>query len=360
LHRLNQLELSTAYPFLLSAYAAYHSTAISKGDFLDLLSVLENYLIRRQVCGEPSNYLNKMFPTLWRDIQIEVENGLTFRNALRQVLANKGYPSDRNVQQAIRTRKQYDSGSQQKLCLVLESINRYLDRDRGGHTVLNGSPTIEHILPQKPNASWKEELGEALDRTYRDYLHTLGNLTLVTQEWNSQLSNGPFQDKRNALSEHALKMNSAYFSQDISLWNESAILARADNLTEAFLAIWTAFGEASAVTQESYSAPKAVTICGETLPISDKTWRQFMKTVVEWVIQNHPDQFKHVRQQLETHFCDDLTGKKYPRDWHKLSNGTYVYQSDSARGHKSFCRRLLLAVGVPATAWNLEEAEVTA
>ena len=360
LHRLSQLELSTAYPFLLAAYAAYQSITISKDDFLDLLGVLENYLVRRQVCGEPTNYLNKMFPTLWRDTQIEVENGLTFRDALRQVLANKGYPSDRNVQQAIRTRKQYDSSSQEKLCLVLESINRYLHQGKGGYTVLDGSPTIEHILPQKPDSSWKKELNEAFDRTYRDYLHTLGNLTLVTQEWNSQLSNGSFKDKKATLSGHALKINSGYFSQEIPLWNEAAILARADILTEAFLAIWAAFGEASPVIQESYRAPKSVTICGESFQISDKTWRQFMKTVVEWVIQNHPDQFKHVRAQLETHFCDDLTGKKYPRDWHKLSNGTYVYQSDSARGHKSFCRRLLLAVGVPETDWSLEEAEVTA
>jgi len=359
LSRLNQLELSTAYPFLLAAYAAYDSTTISKDDFLDLLMVVENYLVRRQICGEPTNFLNKMFPTLWRDIQIEVENGLTFISAVKQVLSNKGYPSDRDVQQAIRTRKQYDSGSQEKLCLVLESINRYLHQGMGGYTVLDGSPTIEHILPQRPDSSWKESLGEAFDRTYRDYLHTLGNLTLVTQKWNTQLSNGPFKDKKDALSGHALKMNSDYFFQEIPLWNETTILARADSLTQAFLEVWAAFGEASTVAQQSYRAPKSVTICGETLPISDKTWRQFMKIVVEWVIQNRPNQFNHVRQQLETHFCDDLTGKKYPRDWHKLSNGTYVYQSDSARGHKSFCRRLLLAVGVGETAWSLEEAEVT-
>lgn len=359
LYRLSQLELSTAYPFLLAAYAAYHSSSISKNDFLDLLSVLENYLVRRQVCGEPTNYLNKMFPTLWRDIQIEAENGLTFRDALRQVLANKGYPSDRTIQQAIRTRKQYDSSSQEKLCLVLESINRYLHQGMGGYTVLDGAPTIEHILPQKPDSSWQDDLGEAFDRTYRDYLHTLGNLTLITQAWNSRLSNGPFQDKKEALSKHALQMNSGYFSQDISLWDEAAILARADKLTEAFLAIWTAFGEAKPITQESYRTPKAVTICGETIQISDKTWRQFMKTIVEWVIQNYPDQFKQVQQQLETHFCDDLTSKKYPRDWHRLSNGTYVYQSDSARGHKSFCRRLLLAVGVSENDWTLEETEAT-
>lgn len=126
LYRLNRLELSTAYPFLLMAFSAYHSAKITKDEFLDLLNVLENYLVRRQVCGEPTNFLNKMFPTLWRDIQIEMENDLPFKAALRQALGNRRYPSDRNVEQAIRSRKQYDSSSQEKLCLILESINRHL------------------------------------------------------------------------------------------------------------------------------------------------------------------------------------------------------------------------------------------
>jgi uncharacterized protein with ParB-like and HNH nuclease domain len=72
LTRLNQLELSTAYPFLLAAYHAYHSKNLSKDDFLDLLGVLENYLVRRHICGEPTNFLNKMFPTLWRDIKLRL------------------------------------------------------------------------------------------------------------------------------------------------------------------------------------------------------------------------------------------------------------------------------------------------
>lgn len=180
----------------------------------------------------------------------------------------------------------------------------------------------------------------------------------MTQEWNSQLSNGPFHEKKSALSGHALKINSSYFNQDISVWNETAILARAEQLSQSFLAIWPAFGEATSVTKENYHAPRSVTILGETLPLPDKTWRQFMKIVVEWIIENRSEHFEQARQQLETHFCEDLTGKKYPRDWHKLSNGIYVYQSDSARGHKSFCRRMLQAVGIPESDWCIEETEL--
>jgi Protein of unknown function (DUF1524) len=263
------------------------------------------------------------------------------------------------VQQAIRTRKQYDSGSQDKLCLILESINRQLYVGMGGYAVLNGSPTIEHIFPQRPDSSWKQDLGNGFDVIYRDYLHTLGNLTLITQDWNTQLSNGSFANKREALSRHALKINSDYFSQVTGLWDEAAILARADHLAQTFLSIWSAFGEASTTTKEIYRAPKSVTIRGETLQLANRTWRRLMKTVVEWTIEHYPERFHDIRKQLETHFCDDLTGKRYPRDWHPLSNGVYVYQSDSAKGHKSFCRRLLQVVEISEADWSIEESEVS-
>ena len=355
LGRLNDLELSTAYPFLLKAFFAYHANTLAKEDFLDLLNVLENYLVRRHVCGEPTNYLNKMFPALWRDIQVEIENSLPFKAALRQVLADKRYPSDKKLVQAIRLRKQYDSVSQKKLCLILESINRHLYRDTGGYAVLDDAPTIEHVLPQKPDASWEKKLGDEFINIYQEYLHTLGNLTLVTQEWNSQLSNGPFELKRDKLAQHALRINSNYFSQKIEIWDEAAILLRAEQLTQSFLAIWPAFGEAKPVAKESYRYPLSVTILGEKLSLPDKTWRQFMKTVAEWIIQNRPEQFNEVRRQLGIYFRDDIDRETSSRYWHQLSNGVYVYQNNSATQHKSLCRRMLNAVSISESDWSLEE-----
>lgn len=107
----------------------------------------------------------------------------------------------------------YDRRSQtrEKTCLILESVNKYLSAGSGGFTALDGAPTIEHIMPQTLDASWKKMLGSDGDRVYRECLHTLGNLTLVTQEWNSTLSNAPFAAKKERLARHALKINSTYF-----------------------------------------------------------------------------------------------------------------------------------------------------
>ncbi len=65
--RLNTLDLSTAYPFLLMLYDEYNSQNIDLEEFVESLNLLENYLVRRYICGKQTNYLNKMFPSIWKD-----------------------------------------------------------------------------------------------------------------------------------------------------------------------------------------------------------------------------------------------------------------------------------------------------
>ena len=60
--RLNILEIQTAYPFLLMAYDSFEKQRrISQHEFLELLKLLENYIVRRYVCGEATNYTNSCY-----------------------------------------------------------------------------------------------------------------------------------------------------------------------------------------------------------------------------------------------------------------------------------------------------------
>ncbi|MFZ1220628.1 MAG: HNH endonuclease family protein, partial [Chthoniobacterales bacterium] len=125
--------------------------------------------------------------------------------------------------------------------LVLESVNRRLSEGSGGYTVLDARPTIEHVMPQTLNDQWKEDLGIQWEQTHRDYLHTIGNLTLVTSEWNASLSNAPFAIKKPKLASHALRINNSYFSREIACWNRDGIRERADDVGETILQIWPSF-----------------------------------------------------------------------------------------------------------------------
>lgn len=361
--QLNTLEIQTAYPFLLIVYEAFESDEsdhkISQSEYLELLKILENYIVRRYICGEATNFTNKMFPTLWREIIDEMESSeaaqkLSFIEAVKKVLVSKNYPPNRKICQSIRTNKIYDNRNREKVVLILESINRLLSKGTGGYTVLSDAPTIEHILPQKLTDEWKTELGDNGDRIYQDYLHSFGNLTLITHDWNSSLSNSPFSIKKLAMANHALRINSDYFGQKIDIWNEQAILQRADFLADKFLEIWTAFGESTAPIKELYTQPLSVTIYGEKIDIPNKTWKQLRLKVVEWIIENRYQFFNVLRETVNI-FVDTTEGKNYPKDWHQLSNGVYMYNSSSAKQHIAYCRRILATVGIFESDWSIEQ-----
>jgi len=66
LARLKRLTLTTGYPFLLNCYHDYATGHLSAGEFVQILGILETFIIRRFVCGLPTSALNKMFPFLYR------------------------------------------------------------------------------------------------------------------------------------------------------------------------------------------------------------------------------------------------------------------------------------------------------
>jgi hypothetical protein len=176
--------------------------------------------------------------------------------SLKRVLSNRGYPGDARLRQLLATRPLYDKSTftRDRTTLVLDAVNRHLSAGTGGYTVLSGASTIEHILPQSMGPEWLDELGPNAEDLHREYVHTLGNLTLVTQDWNSSLSNAPFAIKRKRLAGHALRLNSDYFSEEIAAWDEAAIRARGAFLVEQILAIWPALAPGAVQAAPAASA----------------------------------------------------------------------------------------------------------
>ncbi len=245
LARLNVLEASTTFPFLLAACDAYQGQQLPESQWLGVLQTLENYLVRRYLADETTSFLNRLFSNLWNQVREEAKKQDTdVVTALKSYLAVRNYPSAARLRLRLMSRSLYDTSTltRQRTTLVLETINRHLSQGTGGYTVLSGASTIEHILPQDPDEDWLEALGADVERIKREYLHTLGNLTLVTQDWNSSLSNKSFTIKRQRLAGHALKINTDYFSQDIPEWDEDAICARCDWLIENVLTVWPSLG----------------------------------------------------------------------------------------------------------------------
>ena len=95
-------------------------------------------------------------------------------------------------------------------------------------------------MPQNAPLSeeWQEELGEDFKRIHKDYLHTIGNLTLTG--YNPELSNRPFQEKRNML-DGGFRYSPLNLNQSLAKtekWDEDAICDRAKALAQNACQVW--------------------------------------------------------------------------------------------------------------------------
>jgi hypothetical protein len=336
------LEIATAYPFLLYTYELREKEQITEDDFVEGLKILEIYIVRRYLAKESTNYLNKMFPTLSREIDIA-----KFAESLSKALVAKNFPSDLRLRQAAETVKLYDRSSQtrQKLALIFETVNRHLSAGTDAYTALAGDPTIEHIMPQTLSDEWKRQLGPMWMEDY-ELLHTLGNLTLVTQEWNSSLSNAIYQVKRSKLVAHGLLLNQAYFNNGQLEWNKDAIKARAEFLVEKIEQVWPAFGSLPE-SPGMKERPKSLTILGQTFTV--KSWRDVAEQTAE-VVSQISDDFEQIAESLPNY----LNREPFQLACRQLSNGWWLYVNLSADAVKRLCQSLLEEAGIPEDEFELE------
>lgn len=341
LERLNALEITTAYPFLLGIFDKYHNKVIDRSVILEVLRILENYMIRRYLAGEQSNYTNRMFPTLERELD---PNRLV--ESLRKVLIRKNYPSDNRIKEKLLTDNLYNKQTPQRLFILLNTINRYLSTGTDGYTTLNSEPTIEHIMPQQMNDEWRNHIGSEWATVHRDYLHTLGNLTLVTQGWNSSLSNGSFYDKKQKFTQHALLLNKEYFSdKQITTWDEKAIRNRTEYLTNLILSIWQPFGDLPDTLDVTGRQPKTLWVLGDKREVN--SWRDVIVQMAEIAITLAPN--TKLLIELPSYFSTEQKARS-----RQLSNGMWVSINFSGTSAIIFCERVISTLGGTQDDWRID------
>ena len=277
---------------------------------------------------------------------------------LRKIIVTKSYPTDSRVRREVLSEQVYDKRSQttNKIVLILESINRHLSTKAhsGGYTVLDNNGTIEHIMPQTLSFEWKEQLGIGWEETYTDYLHTFGNLTLVTQEWNSALSNSSFEAKKIKLIDHALRLNSEYFAQDISIWNSDAIRTRGEFLTKAILELWPELGTPPMVQKTAGTIPKTLMIMSQSFEVF--SWRDVLFITARTISELVDDFDNRVVNQMPSYF----SRQKFQGACRQLPNGWWLFMNFSAASIKNLCRNLISYAGIDEDEWRVEVEEALA
>jgi len=328
IHRLNRLDVTTAYPFLLACYDDYIHQTLSREEFLEVLKVLENFIVRRFVCSVSTKNFNKIFASLYQEVK---ESGLPFVESVKDILKKRGYPKDYEFERALREAKLYGSGDRkEKTKFILET----LEESFGHREQVNLEELqIEHVMPQTLTPWWKTHLGENFEFIYETLLHTLGNLTLTG--YNAELSNSDFEEKKSWYRDSHLELNT-YFSE-IKTWREGDIKLRAQELANQCLNIWSYFGKDNIVQQPEIQPEQGYTF--ETMHNGDYLQGEVLEIFEDF--QDSVLKLGEVREEILKQCIVYRVGNKTFVSVVPLQSGLKLYLNlpfNEVRHESSFCR----------------------
>lgn len=261
---LLELRADTTTPFLLQVHADALEGRLSASDHEAIVRLVEAYVFRRFVCDIPTNSHNKTFARL--DRSIRPSHYLESVQAAIQLLDSyRRFPADEEFVHGLTVKPVYNT----RLCnYLLEKLENQGRKE----PVPVHEYTVEHILPQNEtlSAEWRRDLGPDFKRIQRDYLHTLGNLTLTA--YNSKLSDRSFEFKKTVeggFAESPLRLNKTVAAE--AIWNEDAIQRRAATLTAKARTIWGAPGLPAAVLAAYQTQPEEAGSNGTTYSLDQFT-----------------------------------------------------------------------------------------
>jgi hypothetical protein len=170
LENIKELKVTTSYPLLLRLFNARQTGQLDDTELEKCLGLVESFIVRRVVCGVPTNPLNKLFVQWARNFP-DKNHVQWLHDSLASGGANRRFPKDAEFAGAFLNQSQYGRGTTRFiLCRLEKSFNHK-------ETVDLSTATIEHVLPQTLNQAWKDELGSEPEKVHATLVDTFGNLT---------------------------------------------------------------------------------------------------------------------------------------------------------------------------------------
>lgn len=239
LRSIKQLEINVSYPFLLPVYDDYITNYIDKNTFIEVLRLIQSYTWRRFIVGLPTNALNKIFMTLYTDV--DRSNYLkSIEKALIKKRSSQRFPNNIEIEAALKDKDLYNTQAKNRL-YYFEQMEHFRNPERVD--LSSAEITIEHIFPQNPDVKWKSDITETDYKLFSEkYLNTIANLTLSGN--NGALGNKAFSDKRDMNKDEGrqgyvysnLWMNEALKTKEV--WNIEELEERFKLLYNRYTSIW--------------------------------------------------------------------------------------------------------------------------
>ena len=213
---------------------AYEDDLLKEQEVERALSLLESYLMRREICGLPANSYWQKFSQI--SYQVEVNETLRyFMFRLFELRDTYRFPTNAEFRTALKNENIY---SRRNKRILLEQLENYDSKE-----ILDTSNcTIEHVMPQNRdlNNAWRQMLGRNWKDIQEIWVDRLGNLTLTA--YNQKYSDRSFIDKKtmeDGLSSSPIRLNK-YIAKH-NQWTDHEINKRGNYLSNKALSIWCYF-----------------------------------------------------------------------------------------------------------------------
>lgn len=265
----------------------------------ETLEGIRTYLIRRRVVKQTQGE-NKAIPPLCAHIEALYGGSASILDLLSSLFYRLRIPNDNEIVVTLRETNFY-----KELYAYVKFILGKMEEHRSKVSVnfRDNRITIEHIMPQTLSEWWRDYLGPEAEEIQGKYLHNIGNLILT--EFNFEVGNCPFEEKKRRLNDSNLSYRKDIISQED--WREDQILEHRKQMIDLFLETfplpeerrnadnWRSddspiaeqFSPLDDGQARQYYGTKPISIRVNDTTIPAKTWRDVFLRFVKHITEEH-------------------------------------------------------------------------
>ena len=232
------------YPLLIAAWQRFEEESQRN----EILRLFEAYVFRVYLAvGYRSHTGRSRLNGLARRIYRDEPAFAHFIRELREI--NLHYVRDDVFRRSLAAPHRYAHLGTHTIKYLLAQYENKRRKDEGQGLDVNLAEILstkyetEHILPQHPAGGLEEEE----KATHEEIVHRLGNLTIASKEWNQNMCNRSFEEKRDGRRDSEPGRRICYRNSVLLVqrdlvkwdeWNESAIEERGEEIIDFALKRW--------------------------------------------------------------------------------------------------------------------------
>ncbi len=201
MQELRDMAQTTAYPFLMKAFLDKENGVINEKTLDQVINLIIVYLVRRTICGVPTHSLRGFMLNLYnRVFKVEANKARYFEAIYAFLIQLETTDRLRDLTETAEALKAAEIYKNVKFATyLLYKIENGRYPEAYSEFTKADSISVEHIMPQTLTDEWIAMLGIDAEEIHKNYLNTLGNLSLSSRSKNSSMSNESFITKRDVL-----------------------------------------------------------------------------------------------------------------------------------------------------------------